>query len=816
MADSGPRSTPDASVRREGLAVAALCAAVVVVITWPLALRPASLLAAPFGPGDPFLNLWVLGWNLEVLATAPSDVFSGRVFDAPIFHPARQALAFTDHQLLQALLVSPVYLLTRNPVLAYNVVWLLSLWGTGLAMWRYLREVTGHSAGAIAGSLAFAFSAYRLSHVVHIQLQALYFLPLAALAVHRLVAKRRLRDGAALGLWFGLTAVSSVYYAVIGGIGLFVLLAGLVIGAGRSRLTRLARPLALAAVVATLLVVPVAVPYVQSQQREGFGRNLDEASRHAATAAAYVSAPPWRPVPLTPVGPTEELALHPGWGTMTLAGLAVASLASRRRRPHVWAWLAVATVGLVLSFGPDGWRALYAWCHKWLFGFHAVRAPARFGLLVTFGAAALAAYGTAWGMTRSPRLRALAWVGLTVVGFEAVWWQMPVTAAPAIETPVGVWLRDAEAPGAVAYLPMPPDREATPLMLDTIVHRRPIVNGYSGQRPAVAGAVEGALASFPSADALWMLSDLDVRFVVTPRAGLESAWPLTLRASLQGRDGHPAFIYEVADAARLEQVLGRVADIEAPPPGVPAFKPGERSTYEVYWDGAGTQVPAGTATIAIDAAGPDDAGLPDWMTPEQRASVAWRVRLAVETAPWVARFFEARDTFTTWADASFAPVAHLREIREGRRRLHQSVAFEREPSSTVILPPDASTLDAGPRVRTPPAARDPLAALLLLRTLPLAAGQEVRIPVVDMGRVLTLQTGAASADTVTWRGRDIETLRYEPVLVHRIPRRTPPRIEVWLARDLGLRPVRAVVEAGFGRVRMELASHEPAATKDGT
>src|SRR5690606_31087199 len=166
--------------------------------------------------------------------------------------------------------------------------------------------------------------------------------------------------------------------------------------------------------------------------------------------------------------------------------------------------------------------------------------------------------GVAWSWTRSRRLRTLALTGLVIVGIEALWWRMPVMAAPAIETPVNRWLRDADGAGAVAYLPMPPDREATPLMLDTLVHRRPIVNGYSGQRPAVAGAVEGALASFPSAEAIWMLSDLEVRFVVTPQDGLESSWPLARRASLAGRDGAPAVIYEVADATLLEQALGRV------------------------------------------------------------------------------------------------------------------------------------------------------------------------------------------------------------------------------------------------------------------
>src|SRR5690606_33087768 len=121
MACSDARSRAERRAVRRDLAVAAaLYALVAIVITWPLVWRPTALLAAPFGEGDPYLNLWILGWDLRVLFDTPSAVFDGRVFEAPIFHPARQTLAFSDHLLLQALLVSPLYAATRDPVLAYN------------------------------------------------------------------------------------------------------------------------------------------------------------------------------------------------------------------------------------------------------------------------------------------------------------------------------------------------------------------------------------------------------------------------------------------------------------------------------------------------------------------------------------------------------------------------------------------------------------------------------------------------------------------------------------------------------------------------
>ena len=44
-----------------------------VVFTWPLARDPFSHLAALHGPGDPYLNLWILGWNLDTISRAPLD-----------------------------------------------------------------------------------------------------------------------------------------------------------------------------------------------------------------------------------------------------------------------------------------------------------------------------------------------------------------------------------------------------------------------------------------------------------------------------------------------------------------------------------------------------------------------------------------------------------------------------------------------------------------------------------------------------------------------------------------------------------------------
>ncbi|MGV3516136.1 MAG: hypothetical protein ACO1TH_03550, partial [Luteitalea sp.] len=233
MPSSSVTSTPESGHAgwRARLAALALYAGVAIVATWPLARHPRALLGAPQGAGDPYLNLFTLGWDLRQLFQTPMSWIDGRVFDAPIFHPARQTLAFTDHLLLQALLVSPIHAIWRDPVLSYNVVFIASLAASAWAMWWYLRQVLDDTLGPLIGGLIWGFCAYRFSHVLHLQLQALYFLPLAFGALHRVVARRRWQDGGWLGLWFGLTTLSSVYYAVIGlvalGLGGLALVLGL-------------------------------------------------------------------------------------------------------------------------------------------------------------------------------------------------------------------------------------------------------------------------------------------------------------------------------------------------------------------------------------------------------------------------------------------------------------------------------------------------------------------------------------------------------------------------------------------------------------
>jgi uncharacterized protein DUF3108 len=784
--------------------------AAAVVFSWPLVVSLRSHLGAPEGPGDPYLNLWILGWDLRTITTHPAWLFNGRIFDANIFHPATATLTYSDHLIPQALLVLPAYLVSGDPVLCYNVLLFGSFAASGIAMHALVRTLGASFTAASIAGLAWAFWPYRVAHLIHLQLQALYFLPLAVLFLLRVIAAGRRRDAVWLGVLAGLQAASSIYYGVMTAIALLVTFAGVAAGVGRLRSSRLLGHAALATLVASIVVAPAVWPYWRTQQNDGLARNLYDASRHEALLTSYLQVPPTNLV----YGSTHVLAerdaagvlregrhegvedeLFPGAVLIVLAVLGV--IASRREATAAvtWTMLALAVMGLVLSLGPDGIRPFYAFFHRVVFGFQAVRAPARFAVLVVLGLCVLAARGATALEERIGGGHVPVAALLVVLCLEYASMPWALVLRPPLRTDVGQWLAAASGPGAVVYLPVANDRRDTVPMIDSLQYSRPLVNGASGQRPSFYPALVDTMSRFPSAEALWTLHDLDVRFIVAP-SPLSSApsadelrrgvLPLPDTPLVERARFADARIYELTWSPEIESSLVPPAP-PAPPPGPVPFAIGERLTYDVRWLGGPMGLPAGQAVVGVEK-GP---------SPQQ----PFRFVATVDTAPWVSRFFEAKDRFETLADEGLLPTVHRRDLLEGRRALTREAVFDRASGLVRIgAPGDPGAMS----FRVSPGTRDILTALFYLRTLPLRPGDSVVVPVTDGGRAYTVTVRAIGPERIVVNGSAIDALRVEPLVSERVPRRAPVDVVVWLTPDASHRVLAADVAAGFGRVRLEL------------
>jgi hypothetical protein len=105
--------------------------AATLLLTWPLAPSFGRFIPTVLPLPDALLQAFLLHWDLRTLFTHPS-----RVWDAPIFHPERNTLTYTDHHLAEAVLVKPVTWLTSNTAVPYNVLIVLTFVASAWTMYR--------------------------------------------------------------------------------------------------------------------------------------------------------------------------------------------------------------------------------------------------------------------------------------------------------------------------------------------------------------------------------------------------------------------------------------------------------------------------------------------------------------------------------------------------------------------------------------------------------------------------------------------------------------------------------------------------------
>src|SRR5258705_8925902 len=198
-------------MRRGSYALAAYTV-ITLVMTWPLARGLTRDVA--WDLGDSVLNMWILSWDCEQFRAILTGHFSHlrTFFDANIFHPAPLTLAYSEHLVPQALQIFPIYALTENPILCYNLLFLSTFVLSGLGMYLFLREVTGNAIAAFVGGLLFAFAPYRIPPSSHLQVLSSQWMPFALYGFRRYFDGGRTRALAGATASIVLQGLSCGYY----------------------------------------------------------------------------------------------------------------------------------------------------------------------------------------------------------------------------------------------------------------------------------------------------------------------------------------------------------------------------------------------------------------------------------------------------------------------------------------------------------------------------------------------------------------------------------------------------------------------------
>ena len=507
-----------------------LFAALATLHTWPLASDPAHL--SRLDNDDTAFNTWVVAWVAHQLPRDPAHLF-----DAPIFFPAPDALAFSEHMVVPAIMGAPLQWAGVSPVLVYNLLVWLGFALSGFAMAVVLERWTGSAVAGIVAGCLYSFNAHQLVRFAHLQALHLEFFPIALAAFDRLLMGGGARAAALLAAMFVLQALCSNYTMVFISVALVV---ALLVRPEPWRPTsgRLWGQLVAAGIVALMLLVPFLLPYYRVRTEQGLVRTIDDVRLYSAGWLDYlVTAGRLHFTLWSHHFFANRTALFPGITATLLALAAIGSgVAWRDRRARMA--LAFGIVGFALSFGAN--LPAYETLHTYLPLLQGIRAAARWGTLFLMAVAILAGFAMA---RLEARYRARSWWAALAIGI------IGLVTVEALRAPLNlvrfngiasVHRRlDQDSVTAMVVFPFYGGVQFNGnarYLLDQTRHWRPMINGYSSFAPESFFQRAARLQSFPAPETIQELRSIHVSHVVLHRAPLEAAFGAQAIASLRA---HP-------------------------------------------------------------------------------------------------------------------------------------------------------------------------------------------------------------------------------------------------------------------------------------
>mgnify|MGYP005842812039 CR=1 FL=1 len=191
---------------------------------------------------------------------------------------------------------------------------------------------------------------------------------------------------------------------------------------------------------------------------------------------------------------------------------------------------------------------------------------------------------------------------------------------------------------------------------------------------------------------------------------------------------------------------------------------------------------------------------------------AREVGLTLRSAGLVNALYKVNDVYSTMLEDAFCATAVSIKAEEGRRRRDTKITFDRTGGKAQYLERDLvkDEIVGAREIDVPPCVHDVIGALYRLRSMKLAPGQTVELPVSDGKKSVMARVEAQAREKVKTKAGVYQTVRYEAHLFNDILYRRKGRLYVWLTDDDLRVPVqiRARLQFHIGTITFQLEKQE--------
>lgn len=243
-----------------------------ILMTYPLV---NGLYETSYG-GEALALTYAFSWGAHALTTDPLHLFNANR-NFPVSH----SFALTENSIGSQLLYLPIYYLSDDPLLATNVMIILTFILNGLAMFFLCWHYTKNPYASILSGFIFSFFPGRLQFY-HIQLCQVFWAPLGILFCERWLRTFKLREGLAMAFCFAMQMLVSINVGLMTAIAI-LLLVGIHWRHGTGiQFRQMIKASLLPGLLVLLLVAPILYPYYMVNKSFGFSRKLGEVVQYSA------------------------------------------------------------------------------------------------------------------------------------------------------------------------------------------------------------------------------------------------------------------------------------------------------------------------------------------------------------------------------------------------------------------------------------------------------------------------------------------------------------------------------------------------------
>ena len=297
-------------------------------------------------------------------------------------------------------------------IAAWNVIWFLGLVFGGYGCYLLANNFNKNYLSSIIAGMIFTFSTYHMVHsMLHIGLSMIVWLPIFVLFLFKLLEKQSKYYSIVGGIIFFLVSLTHLYYSVF--IAMFSIIFFAIYIFKQKKVSNKTF-ITNFSILLTIGLVSTSVLFLlnPASSDEFLNRALSEHIKYSASLESLILPGSTHTTQIisdygmnisfysffdkpVPIGEIEHL-IFLGYSVIFLSALAVI----RYRRNHIWFWLLICGIFILMSFGPElkilheptgitlPHKVFYDVVPEW----DEIRAPARFIVMANLALAVLASY----------------------------------------------------------------------------------------------------------------------------------------------------------------------------------------------------------------------------------------------------------------------------------------------------------------------------------------------------------------------------------------------------------------------------------------